>query len=273
MLCEASWPRGEASPPGVGSALKGSLLRLVFGNAEKQQTVIGARGANESESDNEGWTESSAEVFLQAGKEYMKIGKNEEAERQLKEALAVASAIEIPEIRYYLACAATLNGNTREAWNQLAGAQPRGEEPWTGDFMLLKARLLEEASSYAEAIALLTQDGGNLAQDAQRAPLYFFLLGLGYRRGTERAGSGSLHPGRDDCRGQRPGQGGRHSESPSGRNVTTDVKLPEYVQTRSFGVSIAQLHKGGPIGRLTIIIETPPFKGGKPVLPKEKPTT
>jgi hypothetical protein len=65
----------------------------------------------------------------------------------------------------------------RKAWNQLASLRPNANDAWVADFILLRARLLEETSTYKEAISWLTHNG--LSNDVQRAPLYYFLFGLG----------------------------------------------------------------------------------------------
>jgi Tfp pilus assembly protein PilF len=45
--------------------------------------------------------------------------------------------------------------------------------------ILLEAKLLEDTSAYKNAVTWLADN--DLSQDAQRAPLYYFLLGMGYR--------------------------------------------------------------------------------------------
>jgi tetratricopeptide (TPR) repeat protein len=172
--------RRAITSPGVATALVSLLRQLAFPAAKNRSSVLGARGADESKSDEDGWSESSAEVFLDAGREYLKAGKRDKAIEQLQEALDAASEEEAPEIRYYLAYALSLNGDLKRAWKQTALLNPAALVSWYGDFILLKAKLLEDTSAYAEALALLGHEGGSLASDAQRAPLYYFLLGLGY---------------------------------------------------------------------------------------------
>jgi hypothetical protein len=60
--------------------------------------------------------------------------------------------------------------------------KPNDSDPWAADFVLLKAKLLEDASAYEEALALLKQNEQGLSQDAQRSQVYYFLLDLEYRR-------------------------------------------------------------------------------------------
>ncbi|MGA2763590.1 MAG: hypothetical protein ABSG17_09520 [Spirochaetia bacterium] len=172
--------REKISSAGAGAALLSSLRSLVFGPVTRSDANLGARGANESKPQDQGWAESTAEVFLDAGKEYVKAGKYVMAIEQLREALQSATEQEAPEIRYYLAYASSLNGDAPEAWKQISAIHA-GSEPWAGDFILLKAKLLEDSIANEDAVAWLTQDGNDLSRDSDRAPLYYFLLGLGYR--------------------------------------------------------------------------------------------
>jgi hypothetical protein len=88
---------------------------------------------------------------------------------------------EFPEVHYYLAYAYSLNGNIPNAVRQLAGARPGSGASWASDYILLQAKLYLDTFAFAQAIQWLSQAGNNLSGDAQRAPLYYFLLGLGYR--------------------------------------------------------------------------------------------
>jgi tetratricopeptide (TPR) repeat protein len=162
-----------------GSALVGALRYLVFGPAITESSTGGARAANKGETEDEGWVESSADVFLEAGKEYIKSGQYDKAVEQFARALEAEP--ENPEIRFDLGYALSMRGEVGPAWKAIAELKPSRSDPWAGDFILLKAKLLEDASAYEEALTLLKQDEQRLAQDAQRSQLYFFLLGLGYR--------------------------------------------------------------------------------------------
>lgn len=172
---------------GAGEALTTSLRHLIFGSSPNQDVQLGARGANKSKPEDESWSESSVGVFLAAGKEYIKAGKYAKAIEQFKEALESATEGESPEIHYYLAYASSLSGDVREAWKQAANLQPSTSDQWAADFILLKAKLLWDTSAYREAVTWLASN--NLSQDAQRAPLYYFLLGLGYRGADESGGA------------------------------------------------------------------------------------
>ncbi|HUJ74840.1 MAG TPA: hypothetical protein VL359_08275, partial [bacterium] len=72
-------------------------------------------------------------------------------------------------------------GDVRGAWKQMQGLQPGPSDAWRGDFVILKAKMLEDASAFAETTTWLTQSANDLSGDAEYAPLYYFLLGLGYR--------------------------------------------------------------------------------------------
>jgi tetratricopeptide (TPR) repeat protein len=166
---------------GAGKALSASLARLFSGPTHNDSGVLGARGANESKSEDSGWVESSTQVFLEAGKTFIASGKYEKAIDQFRQALDTATEEESSEVRFDLAYAYSLSGNTREALGQIAGLESKGSEAWAIEFALLKAKLLVDTNAFAEEIAWLTQGGNDLSRDAQRAPMYYFLLGVGYR--------------------------------------------------------------------------------------------
>lgn len=177
----------QLAAKGVPSALARSLRFLKAGASTLPSTASGARAANKSEDEEDGWVESSSEVFLEAGKEYLEAGKFDQAIQQLNEALGSSTGAETPEIRYYLAKAAALNGDVREAWKQIAGLEPGASDAWRGDFVLLKGKLLEDACAFSEAVSWLSAN--DLSQDAQRAQLYHLLLGLAYRGAGDEQGA------------------------------------------------------------------------------------
>ena len=179
--------RQKLSSKGVAGALINSLRSLAFGRGTNQNAAGGARAADKGKSEDDSWVESSAEVFLAAGREYIKGGKFDQAIAQLNEALDSATGEEIPEIQYYLAEASSLNGDVRGAWKQIADLRPGASDTWAGDFVLLKAKLLEDTSAYTEAVDWLKAN--DLSQDAQRGQLYLFLLGLGYRGANQEVGA------------------------------------------------------------------------------------
>jgi tetratricopeptide (TPR) repeat protein len=175
--------RRTLGAPGVGVVFEGAMRLAGFGKVRRHgtSTTMGGRAPDESESDDDDWAETNAQVFLNAGRLYIKAGKYEKAIEQLNEALASATGEEAPEIHYYLGYASALGGDLKQAWKQTAGLTPSANDAWYGDFILFKARLLEETSAYADALALLAHEGGGLAQDSKRAPLYYLLLGVAYR--------------------------------------------------------------------------------------------
>jgi tetratricopeptide (TPR) repeat protein len=161
------------------SAVVRALRYLIFGPAKTESSTAGSRAANKGETGDEGWVESGAEVFLAAGKEDIKFGQYDKAVEQFT--LALEAEPENPEIRFYLGNALSMRGQVGQAWKAIEDLKPSRSDPWASDFTLLKAKLLEDASAYEEAVALLRQDELLLALDTGRAQLYFFLLGLGYR--------------------------------------------------------------------------------------------
>ena len=163
----------------MSGALSNSLRYLAFGTPANPASSGGARAANKSTLDEDAWVESSSQVFLEAGRQNMKAGNFEGAIAQFNQALDSAAEDEIPEIHYYLADASSLNGDLRGAWRHLAGLKPGASDRWAGDFVLLKAKLLEDSSAYSEAVDWL--EANDLSQDPPRAQLYFFLLALGHR--------------------------------------------------------------------------------------------
>ena len=142
---------------------------------------------------------ASDEALTEESREFLRSGQFANAAGKLKQALGSATQGQAPEIRYCLAYAYALDGKPAEAWKQADGLAPARSDAWAADFILLRARLLLDASSYGEAVASLTASSKTLSGDAKRAPLYFYLSGLGYRGG--RAGEGSrpvIHAGRQD---------------------------------------------------------------------------
>jgi tetratricopeptide (TPR) repeat protein len=166
---------------GAGKALVSSLSYILGGGVKNQSSALGARGADKTKSDDSEWAESSAGVFLDSGKTYLQSAQYDKSIEQLLQALDASTEDEQPEIRYYLASAYSLKGDTREALKQAGMLQPAGGSEWSADFVILKAKLLADTNGFAEEVQWLKDNGADLSQDAQRAPVYFFLLGLGYR--------------------------------------------------------------------------------------------
>jgi len=164
----------------TGSLLRRALRYLGSGSTDRGNAVLGARAGNKG-AENEGWVESSAEVFLQAGKEYIRAGEYDRAAEQLEQALEYATEGESPEIHFYLAYVLSQDGKTAEAWKQAERLSPGSGDSWASDYVLLRARLLIDSSAYAEAAEWLAEHGKGLSQDVQRAQLFYVLLGLAYR--------------------------------------------------------------------------------------------
>jgi hypothetical protein len=166
---------------GAGKALSASLARLFSSPTQNGSGVLGARGANEGKSEDSGWVESGAAVFVEAGKTFVASGQYAKAIEQSHRALDTATEEERPEVRSDPAHAYSLGGNNRETLNQVAETNVKGAEEWAFEFVLLKAKLLVDTNAFAQEIAWLTQQGNDLSGDARRAATYYFLLGVGYR--------------------------------------------------------------------------------------------
>jgi tetratricopeptide (TPR) repeat protein len=170
------------STRGIGAAIAASLRALASGRSAPQNATSGARAGNVGDTgEDESWVESSAAEFLSAAKSYLKAGRYDDALKQLRQAEQSADSEEIPEIRFYLASTYALKGDLGLAWKLAQDLTSVPDAEWAGDLLLLKARLLLDTSAFADAVALLEGEGSWLAQDKSRAPLYHFLLGLGYR--------------------------------------------------------------------------------------------
>ena len=173
--------RQKMASPGIGTALLASLASLFARPQHNQSSVAGTRGATESENANQDWMGTGAEDDIQQARDDIQSGKYEEAIKGLTQTLGEATEEEIPQIHYYLAYAYSLSGDTPDAERQMAGAKPSGGDFWAGDYILLQAKLCLDTFAFAQAVQWLTQPENDLSRDAQRASLYYFLLGLGYR--------------------------------------------------------------------------------------------
>jgi tetratricopeptide (TPR) repeat protein len=164
---------------GVGKAFVSFFTYILSGGVKNQSSVLGARGADKGKSDEPGWEESGAQVFLDTGKTFLQSGQYEKAIEQFQQALASAGDGDRPAIQYYLASTYSLEGKTHDALIQAARIGSASGEEWYADYVILKARLLTEANSFEEEVRWLTANGKDLSQDLVRAPMYYFLLGLG----------------------------------------------------------------------------------------------
>ena len=157
---------------GGGGGIAADACRLAAFGASTQGPVLGAASAE---------PEKKGDVdIVEAGKEDIRTKQYAAAQDKLKKALSSAKGNQ-GEIRFCLATAYVLDGKLPEAWKQADGLAPGAGDPWAADFTLLRARLLLETSSYAEAISLLGDASKSMAGDAVRAPITFYLSALGYR--------------------------------------------------------------------------------------------
>ncbi|HVO39986.1 MAG TPA: hypothetical protein VMV03_13230 [Spirochaetia bacterium] len=126
-----------------------------------------------------------AEEHLAAGRDLIASGDLDKATDELTAALGTASEAESPEVRYYLACARSLSGDTHGALKLVrslpAPTGPSAGSPWADDFVIFKAKLLADANAFSDELAWLRPHGARLSRDPERAPVYWFLLALGYR--------------------------------------------------------------------------------------------
>ena len=81
---------------GVWKTLSATLSSILTGPSRKQSIAAGARGANEDKAEDSTWVTSSAQVFLDAGKQYLKSGQYKEAIEQFLLALDAATEKESP---------------------------------------------------------------------------------------------------------------------------------------------------------------------------------
>jgi tetratricopeptide (TPR) repeat protein len=168
---------------GAGMIASDESRSIAFGSP--QGFVMGAQSAEAPDAkDNSkpgGAGTLTVEALTEEGREFLRSGQFANAAGKLKQALGSASQVQAPEIRCCLAYAYSLDGKPAEAWKQADGLTPGNSDPWAADFILLRARLLLDTSSYGDAVASLAAASNTLSGDAKRAPLFFYLSGLGYR--------------------------------------------------------------------------------------------
>ena len=176
--CAGLFPRSEHGRSGEGNS-DNSVLPA-HGTGPQPERIAGVRGADEGKADDSEWVTSGAQVLLDEGEQCLKSGQYEEAIGQFLQARDAATEKESSRVRYYLAYAYSLSGDTRTALKQAMGLQPSRADEWAPDFIILKATLLVDTNAYEQEIAWLIQSGNDLSGDAQRASIYYFLLGVGY---------------------------------------------------------------------------------------------
>jgi hypothetical protein len=164
---------------GAGKALTAMMSRMVSGSPSKQGTAGGVR-AEQIEAPAFEYETGEVSVLLREAKDFIASGRFDSAIERLEKAVAEADGTEIAEARYCLAQAYSMKGDTRNALAQAAGVHPLDSDPWRPDFVLLKGRVLFDASAFDQAVQWLLANGQAVATDGQRTQTYFFLLGLAY---------------------------------------------------------------------------------------------
>jgi tetratricopeptide (TPR) repeat protein len=169
----------QFSSAGVAQALS-SRLTVLFGAPAAQSTAMGVRADKADDSGGISWITSDAQVYVDSGKAYIKSGDYKKAIDELKQALDYATDSELPEVRYFLGYAYSLDGNVRDALKQVADLKPSDLENDAADLVILKGKLLFDTSAFARDVQWLSSNAALVKGDSQRAPLYYLLLGLSY---------------------------------------------------------------------------------------------
>jgi tetratricopeptide (TPR) repeat protein len=181
--------RKRVDAAGSGRSVITSIALLLAGASKDQSTVLGARGNDQSGSDDSGWVESSVQDTLQQANDLIRLARYEEALSKLAQASDEAVGDEAAQVNYYRACAYSQKGDARNASKCITAAVPASGASWAADYLLLRARILVDTFAYAQAIDCLASSRETIGRDAQRAPLYFYLLGLAFRGAGDTAGS------------------------------------------------------------------------------------
>jgi hypothetical protein len=181
--------RASLRAAGAAEALALAFSRIAHGSRERLDEAGGVRA--EKMPPGEGFdfepidapTEESSvgQAYIDSGKQHIASGEYQDAIDSLLGAVGLIGPGDTREARFYLATAYSLSGDTRLALGALSGDASEGTEEWAPDFILLRAKLLEDTFAFTEAADLLVKMGGSLAADEERAPTYFFLLALAYR--------------------------------------------------------------------------------------------
>jgi hypothetical protein len=174
--------KAKIGPKGVGGVLSAKMSKLVADSTPSRGTVAGVRGAEAGkDSGDVEWAGSGAWEAVLRAKDSIERGKYQDAIGALVAARDQASADELSELQYYLAYAYSLSDDPRMAAASLALVEARPDATWSGDYILLQAKLYVDSFAYAQAIAWLTQGGHDLSGDPVLGGLYCFLLGEAYR--------------------------------------------------------------------------------------------
>lgn len=153
------------------------IQALSTGRTTNAATYAGVRGTEQGKGDSD-WATSDAEIYLSTAKDYLASGDYAAAKAQLEMARESAMG-DRAEIEFYLTEAEALSGDMRAAYRDLAALAPTGTESWAPDYVLLKARMLVDSFAPQAAVDLLVGQT-NLASDARRAPVYYFILAQAY---------------------------------------------------------------------------------------------
>ncbi len=167
--------------PSVGAALAARLKNLLSPQAANQSSVAGVRGADQSKDSDSDWVETSVQDSLQQAKGFIQSENFADAINKLNQSLDEATAAESQELHFYLAYAYSLQGDVPDAARELVKVGSGAGSSWSGDFILLRAKLDLDSFAFGQAIQWLNQPGNDLSRDARRGSLYFFLLGLAHR--------------------------------------------------------------------------------------------
>jgi hypothetical protein len=180
--------RAKMGPKGAGGALTAKMSKLVADSRPSLGSVAGVRGAEAGrDSIDVEWAGTGAWEAVLHAKDSIEKGKYQDAVSSLVAARDQASPDELSELLYYLAYAYSLADDPRMAAASLAGVQAKPEATWSGDYILLQAKLYVDSFAYAQAIAWLGEAGHDLSGDPVLGGLYYFLLGEAYRGSSETA--------------------------------------------------------------------------------------
>ena len=165
---------------GAAKALATKLSKLVLEPGRKESSAGGARMEVIDRGQIAALMDDDAEALLIAGRDCIGSGELDKAIAQLTKAVDSAAGGRLAEARFYLAEAFSLNGDTRNALAQLTAVQPDELADWFPDYVLLRGKVLIDASAFDQAMKWLVDSSADVEQDFARMPTYFFLLALAY---------------------------------------------------------------------------------------------
>jgi tetratricopeptide (TPR) repeat protein len=162
----------------AGRVLSTILRALPSVTRNQGSSTSGLRG-DAMPVDDAGWLADNADLYYGEARDMLGAGRPDAAIEWLETGLPQVEPDREPEGRYLLAQALSMKGDTREALRQLDMVALTGREYWAGDFVLLKAKILIEASAFEPAVQWLSQR--SLADDPALAAPYYLLLALAHR--------------------------------------------------------------------------------------------